>query len=515
MSKYQALNEDELKAILDGMVEGIITINDKGIILSCNKAAETIFKYQPNELIGKNVSLLMPEPDKSRHDAYIGRYVNTDDAHVIGIGRNVTAVRKNGEHFPMRLSVTEYPAKVDGERWFIGSCQDITLQKRQEENFRRNIKMEALGKMTAGISHDFNNILAVIQGYAELLVSKSHLDEKLLGYAQEINKAAKRGAGLTSKMLSFSRNAPEDKEHININDIINDNHQILSKSVTSEIEIKTNLSDDLWTVHLNSYCLSDVILNLTINAKHAMPEGGRLVFSTSNVFIDSLNSQLLHIPKGPYVELSVADTGVGMAEEIKEKIFEPFFTTKGEKGTGLGLSQVYNFAADSGGTVKVYSQPGNGTSFTIYIPKSNKPKDPELSNTHINSDGINHPVVSGKVLVIDDDVIFRSFVEKMLHEHGYDVISVQSGKEALAILDVENIELVLSDVIMPEMDGYELAFLVKHLYPETKVVLCSGMPENKGKSITDDALYESLLQKPFDSNTLLRSLESLKNTNHH
>lgn len=364
-------NKDDITNILNGMVEGVITINDGGIILSFNNTAETMFGYQRQEVIGNNVSILMPEPDRSCHDDYLNRYITTEDAHIIGIGRNVTAMRKNGDYFPLRLSVTEYPSNVEGERWFIGSCQDITLQKQQEDQLRRTMKMEALGKLTAGISHDFNNILGVIQGYSELLISFLANDQKLVGYAKEIEKAAMHGADLTQKLLSFSRNRPVAKQVININDVLKDSYQLLMKSLSTNISLNMHLIDELWSVFVDKGCLEDVILNLSINARHAMPEGGALEFTTSNIQVDSLNSQLLNIPKGNYVELAITDTGIGMTDELVSHIFEPFFTTKGEKGTGLGLSQAYGFVTDSGGTIKVNSEQGRGSRFSIYLPQFN------------------------------------------------------------------------------------------------------------------------------------------------
>ena len=269
-----SLDENDLRNILNGMVDGVITINDKGNILSFNKSAETIFGYKPEDVIGQNVSMLMPDPDSRHHDGYLDNFVATGDAQIIGIGRNVTALRKNGEQFPMRLSVIEYPAKIDGERWFIGSCLDITLQQQQEDQLKRSLKMEALGKLTGGISHDYNNMLGVILGYSDLLADHFKDDPEHLDYVDQIRRAAQRGSDLTQRLLSFSRNRPTKTTMVIINDVLNEDRKMLAKTLTAQIELSMKLNDDLWPVLVDKSCLEDAILNMSINAMHAMPEGG-------------------------------------------------------------------------------------------------------------------------------------------------------------------------------------------------------------------------------------------------
>ena len=512
MPRRLSLDENDLRNILNGMVDGVITINNRGEILSFNKSAETIFGYKNEEAIGQNVNMLMPEPDHHQHDEYIKRYVATDEAHIIGMGRKVTALRKNGEHFPMLLSVIEYPVKIEGERWFIGSCLDITLEQQQEEQLRRSLKMEALGKLTGGISHDYNNMLGVILGYSELLAEHLKDMPMSLTYLKEIRHAAQRGSELTQDLLSFSRNRPVKQKIVNINDVLKNDYNMLAKILTTYIKLTLELEDDLWPVLVDDGCLEDAVFNLSINAMHAMPEGGTLKICTMNVQVSTLDSQVLNINKGDYVKMSVTDTGTGMTEKVKSNIFEPFFTTKEEKGTGLGLSQVYNFCYQAGGTIRVYSEPGQGSCFSLYIPRQNiQLVDDDIDYQSESTDDDQY-YGSGKILIVDDETTFRELAEKILSSKGYKVICAEDGKQALSILEKEPIDLILSDVIMPELDGYELAHLIRHIYPDIKVQLCSGLTDSRGKTVTDETLHKNILHKPFSSKELLHRVKELLNS---
>lgn len=509
MPKKFLLNEDELRNILDGMVDGVITINDKGEVLSFNKSAETIFGYSPNEVIGKNVSLLMPEPDSSKHDSYLKNHITTGINHIIGIGRDVIAKRKNGEVFPMRLSVVESSSKTQGERWFIGSCLDITLYKQQEEQLRRSLKMDALGKLIGGVAHDYNNMMGVILGYTEIIEDQFKHIPELIEYMGQIKNAGERGRDLTNSLMSYSRKRSRTKEVVHINDVLKNNNRMLSKILTAQIELRMEMDDQLWTVCIDKGCLDDVILNMSINAMHAMPEGGNLLFKTSNIQLNSVDAQVLNINAGDHVKLSISDTGVGMTKDVVSQIFEPFFTTKDEKGTGLGLSQVYSFVQKSNGTIRVYSEPGHGTSFSLFLPRY----DAQLNKT--DEDDIVEPQKtkkydgSGKILVVDDEDALRKISQMILSSHGYEVIEAEGGKQALSIIEKENIDLVLSDVIMPEMDGYELAHIIHHKYPHIKIQLCSGFADARVLTVTNEALYNKMLHKPFSSHDLLQCVKKL------
>jgi len=504
------LDGKDFNDILNGMVDGIITINGQGIILSFNKTAEAMFGYKGEEIIGQNVSLLMPEPQRSAHDSYLHNHLTTGIAHIIGIGRSVTALRRNGETFPMHLSVIEYPAKIDGDRWFIGTCRDITLQKQQEEQLRRSLKMDAIGKLTSGLAHDYNNILGVIVGYSDLLAIQSNDQPKSLEYIGAIQRAAERATSLTQKLLSITRIRSDSAEACVINEILTFNQQILDKTLTPQIKLTLKLTEDIWPTFIDIGCLEDALLNLSINAMHAMPEGGDLNITTSNVQVNAVDAQVLNISAGDYIKLTVEDTGVGMTEEVASHIFEPFYSTKGEKGTGLGLSQVYNFITESKGTIRVYSEPGHGSRFTIYLPRylqeqSVSEVDKSIKKNEVDLSG------SANILVVDDEHSNRKLVKQILIPYGYTVFCAANAKEALALLENKTIDLVLSDVIMPDTDGFELAHIISCTHPDVKIQLCSGMTNTKEKHVTDEILSKNLLEKPYTSKQLLIRIQKLLN----
>ncbi|MCK5387369.1 MAG: PAS domain S-box protein [Gammaproteobacteria bacterium] len=510
MTAMLTFDEKDFQSILNGMVEGVIIIDHLGTILMFNKTAETMFGYQQEEVTGQNVSMLMPEPDSSSHDAYLHNHITTGDAHIIGIGRDVTALKKNGETFPMHLSVTEYPAKVEGDRWFIGSCKDISLQKQQEEQLRRSIKMEAIGTLTSGLAHDYNNMLGVILGYSELLSEKDKDRPESLKYIEAIQQAASRAANLTQKLLSITRKRSDSAEVTLINEILKNDQEILTKTLTVQIKLSINTENDLWPVFIDQGCLEDTILNLSINAMHAMPEGGELEFTTSNIQIASVDAQVLNIPPGDYAKLSIRDTGIGMTEDVVSHIFEPFYSTKGEKGTGLGLSQVYNFVTESKGTIRVYSEPGHGTCFSIFLPRYwHEQSNNEQAN--VTAEKENELNGSANILLIDDEPSVLKLTEDILLSHGYTVFSSTSAKEALTILENETIELLISDVIMPDMDGFELAHIIHYTHPDIKIQLCSGLQNVKGKTVTSEELSKNLLVKPFTAKQLLTRIKELLN----
>lgn len=429
-----SLNEEDLRSILNGMVDGIITINDKGIILSFNKSAETIFGFKNKEVVGKNVSILMPEPNNRRHDKFLKRYISTGKAHIIGIGRDVIALKKDGTQFPMRLSVVEYPSKVEGERWFIGSCLDITHYKAKEEQLERSMKMEALGNLISGVAHDYNNMLAIILGYSDIIKKNYKNDSALLKYISKIKYAGERNRDLTNSLLSLSRHHPSSNENVFINDILNNEFEMLTQLLTANIKLSMKLDNNLWIVSINKGAFEDTILNLSINAMHAMPKGGTLEFSTSNVEVSTLEAQILNISAGQYVKVAITDTGIGMTKEVASHIFEPFFTTKDKKGTGLGLSQVYGFVDKSNGAIQVRSEPDKGACFWIFLPRSLN-EDNKIETNIVEEAAENKSVDgNGKVLVVDDESILQELMEIMLTEHGYDVILASGGKQALSIL---------------------------------------------------------------------------------
>jgi PAS domain S-box-containing protein len=499
--------EFELTQVIENMVDGVITIDETGTIYSFNRAAENIFAYRAEEVLGKNVNILMPEPDRGRHEDYINNYLKTGKGKVIGVGREVVALKKNGERFPMRLSVAELPAGPDGRRRFIGSCFDITHLKQQEAQLRRSQKMDALGKLTGGIAHDYNNMLAIIKGYAGMLQGENITREQQAGYLEEIDRACDRGSTLTSKLLSFSRQQSASAAEVDINALLAEDRHMLERTLTARIELRMELQDNLWRVWLDKNDLQDAILNLSINGSHAMEHGGRLVFRTENVHLDSSVASRHGLGEGEHVLLQISDTGEGMDEATLARIFDPFFTTKGDQGTGLGLSQVYGFINRSGGVIKVDSQPGHGTCFTMYFPRyvgvdDVSDRDPEqVQSIHLGG--------NETLLVVDDEAAVVNMTAEVLRRCGYTVYKACNGNEALHFLETGKVDLLLSDVVMPGMNGYQLAARVKSLYPDVKIQLMSGFSDDCASDDADRALQQKEIRKPFAATDLLIRLRQL------
>ena len=389
-----------------------------------------------------------------------------------------------------------------------GIAEDITARKFAEETIRRSQKMDALGKLTGGIAHDYNNMLGIIMGYAEHLSDLLHDQPGIQKYADRIMRAGERGSNLTKKLLSFAKYRPADIKNTNINTLLCEEWDMLEKTFTARITLEMKLAENLWNVLLSENDLQDTILNVCINAMHAIDGNGKITIETSNQPIGRDQADQLALEPGDYVQLAIHDTGTGMDEATRQKIFDPFFTTKGVSGTGLGLSQVYGFVKRCKGAIKVDSVPQQGTSFTLYFPRSSE-NDITLEQAD-REETIEHDI-NGNILVVDDEVDLLELIKDVLSKQGFHVYSAESAAKALEILKSEKIDLLVSDIIMPDMDGYALAAIVSQQYPDIKIQLLSGF-DDANRDTTDDvtaALARSVLQKPFKAEELLRKVRSL------
>jgi len=502
-------NEENFSVVINSMEDGIITIDDKGIVHSFNRSAEKMFGYLNDEIVGQNVNVLMPEPYQSIHDDILQKYVTTGVKHIIGTGRDLPALHKDGHVFSIHLSVNELPGRANSERLFLGSCLDISLFKEQEEQLRHSQKMDALGKLTGGIAHDYNNMLGVILGYAELLTDKLADDPKLKKYLTEIQHAGQRGAKLTQRLLAFSRQKTSSPDVTNINTLLEKNKNMLEKTLTARIQLIYELDADLWPVYLDKGDLEDALLNMCINSMHAIEHSGQLILTTKNCQLSrhGMNELTLDKEPGDYVCLSVCDTGSGIDEGTLERIFDPFFSTKGDKGSGLGLSQVYGFVNRSKGDIKVESNSDNGSCFKLYFPRyvsAETGKDKILEPVELlGSDAGNETI-----LVVDDELALRSLLKEVLTAKGYTVLLASSGEHAIEIVQNHNIDLVLSDVIMPGMNGYKLVEYISKNYPDIKVQLASGYSDNTHNSEQHE-LHNNILNKPFERDVLLSRIREL------
>ncbi|MFT5451388.1 MAG: signal transduction histidine kinase/CheY-like chemotaxis protein [Enterobacterales bacterium] len=382
-------------------------------------------------------------------------------------------------------------------------------QKILVSQLHQSQKMEALGKLTGGIAHDFNNMLGIILGYSELLKRKLLNEKQLSAYVEHISHAGERGANITKKLLSFTRKQHTQATQVDINSLLRHQHDILQKTLTVRIKITLKLSENIWPIWLELSDLEDAILNMSINAMHAMSDylpTGELVFKTENIVVTEDYAEELSLVAGNYVKLCIIDNGCGMSKEISKKIFDPFFSTKGHNGTGLGLSQVFGFVQRSSGSIIVNPLLDQGTHFSLYFPKYIA--QPEEDSVQFKS-RVEKLEGTETILIVDDELTLCQLAGNFLQTEGYNILVAESGKSALMVLENEHVDLVLTDVIMPEMDGYQLAVEITKSYPEMKIKLVSGFTDEKNNSFVGDDLQRGLLRKPYNRIELLEGVRTL------
>lgn len=386
-------------------------------------------------------------------------------------------------------------------KYLLGISDDITDKLRTEEMLRHSQKMEAVGQMSGGIAHDFNNQLGVILGYAELLLQQS-LSEKQLKWIKAVQTAADRCAELTQQLLIFSRKGEVDKKIINVNTLFSDMEVMIQRTLTPEIDVKYYYADSLWPIEVNPGACKDVILNLILNARDAMPDGGSLTIETSNCVISEKSAEKIpNLSSGEYVQIMISDSGHGMSKAVYERIFEPFFTTKEVgKGTGLGLSMVYGFVHRYGGDILLETNPGEGATFRIYLPCVVEYE----SETEVANENKNHEKGYENILIVEDEAALAEYAEEILKERGYTVYSVVNAADALTILENTSIDLLFTDIVMPGgMGGYELAEKASQMNPNLKVLVTSGFADKA----EGNKKYEfELLTKPYNRDDLLEKL---------
>ena len=470
-----AEREARLRSIFDASPTAIVNIDVKGIVQSFSHAAERLFGYTAIEVIGHNVKMLMPEPHHSAHDGYLSRYDRTREKRIIGIGREVEGRRKDGSVFPMDLAVGE--AVLPEGRIFTGFIRDLTARVKLESELRQSQKMEAIGQLTGGVAHDFNNLLTVISGNLEMLERRLERpqDREILVEAQE---AAQLGAELSKRLLAFGRRQALQPKLLDISALIGRTIELLRRTLGESIIIEAKLASDLPPVMLDPGQIESALLNLAVNARDAMPRGGKLTIQTQLTEIDAEASDSFDdLAPGSYVTVTVADTGTGMSEETRQRAFEPFYTTKGVgAGSGLGLSMVYGFVKQSGGHVQLYSQLGMGTLIRLYLPA--QPRD--AAATAEKTEPVSQIATGARILVVEDDPRVRRISVRRLEELGYGVVDVESGDAALNTLgsDPAGFDLVFTDVVMAGgMSGIQLAQEVRRRWPDMKILFTSGFAE--------------------------------------
>ncbi len=520
--------------ILETAADSIISIDEKGIIQAFNAAAEDTLGFRAREVIGKNVSLLVPSPDSEKHDSYIQRYLDTDEAHIVGTGREIDVQKKDGTTFSAHLAISEMKHK--NHRIFNGIIVDLTEQKRVqreiqmlneelEERVRvrtdalkesqaqlfQSQKMEAVGRLAGGIAHDFNNLLTAILGYSELVLMNSDLNARLTRDVTGIHDAGLRAKELTSQLLAFSRKQIMEPVALDLRELIAHADGILRRVIGEDIAMRYDTSTDPGTVQADPGQLEQVLMNLVINASDAMPDGGKITVKLRNLDVATrLSTYQGVVEPGSYVVLSIRDTGVGMNDETRLRVFEPFFTTKESgKGTGLGLSMVFGIVKQSDGEIFVESVPEEGTAIHIYFPRLDAGAKEEV-RTALPEKG-NSEGGPETILVVDDEPEILKIVDRLLTHSGYEVVCAANPEEALSRASEMGafINLLVTDVIMPKTDGRVLANKLAKDFPELRVLFMSGYSGEKvdHRGVLEDGL--NFISKPFHVQELLEKVREV------
>jgi len=490
--------------ILEASTEAVAILTPEGYFSEQNAAHQALTEYSIEELRGHTPALLVGEGNFEEHwQAVLSGYGWQQESRIR---------TKSGREKTVEASVFAINGDAGQILCLVAIVRDVSERQRLQEQLQQAVKMEAVGRLAGGVAHDFNNLLNVIIGYSELMLERRNSAELLERGAREIRKAADRAANLTRQLLAFSRQQVLAPRILDLNDVIAEIKDLLRRMLGEDVELVVTPADGLDRVRADPGQIGQVIMNLAANSRDAMPQGGRFIVETANVMVDEAFSvQHANMPPGPYVVLSITDTGSGMTPEIRAHIFEPFFTTKETgKGTGLGLATVYGIVKQSGGYIWVYSEPGEGTTFKVYLPRVDALPERMQTATApaVNCRG------SETLLVVEDEEGVRVLVRDYLQMSGYTVLEAGRGEEALRIAceHAGQISLMITDVIMPGMNGRELAERMVLLRPEMKVLYMSGYAETAvyRKGILEPGA--PFLRKPFGPPDLGRKVRDVLGT---
>ncbi len=504
-------SERRFRILVDGVTDyAIYMLDPDGHITNWNAGAERIKGFSSEEILGSHVSTFYTDQDRA---AGLPRAVLETAARVGRSDAEGWRMRKDGSLFWASVVIDAIHDEQGDLIGFAKITRDLTDKRAVEEQLRQSQKMEAVGQLTGGIAHDFNNLLTIISGNLELAARAVGGDPETDRAARAIAnavKGAERAAALTQRLLAFARRQPLSPKPLDINRLVDGMSDLLNRSLGETVMLKVVPSAERWRVEIDPNQLENALINLAVNARDAMPDGGTLTIESYNVQLgDAHRCSHEDVPPGDYVVLAVSDTGTGIPAEHLERVFEPFFTTKEVgRGTGLGLSQVYGFVKQSGGHVDVYSEEGCGTTVRLYLPRyAGVFVEPEASSAPPATD----PAAQGEtVLVVEDDAEVRALSTQMLRECGYRVLEAADGASALALLEAEaGIDLLFTDVVMPGMSGKELADAAAAMRPDLKILFASGYTRNAiaAEGRLDPSV--SLLSKPFTSDQLARRVRAL------
>jgi two-component system, cell cycle sensor histidine kinase and response regulator CckA len=494
------MGELKYRTLFNTITDSIFIADLRGIILEMNEASSHQLEYKREELIGESIGRISGRKGLNL-EVLINEIIKKGSLQY-----ESTHIMKNGISFPVELSLTH--VLYNGADAILGVARDITERKRLESQFIQSQKMESIGRLAGGVAHDFNNILTIINLSAEMALLFLPPQDNLRGGIEEIRKAGERGANLTRQLLAFSRKQITEPMIININDVIIEMDKMFRRLIGEDIELVTILGDSIPNINIDPGQIEQVLTNLIINARDAMPSGGKITIETEEVSLD--NDYLIHgneVSPGEYVKISLSDTGTGMDDYVKTNLFEPFFTTKERgKGTGLGLSTCYGIIKQNNGNISVYSEPGRGSTFIINLPAVI-----ESNNKFLIDDQQDFTGGTETILLVEDDSSVKNLIEKILVSSGYQVVSASNGEEALSLskLYSKTIHLLLTDVVMPIMSGRELALKLLTFRPETQVIYMSGYTNDTiiHHGVLDPGI--NFIQKPFSKSSLMRKIRQV------
>jgi two-component system, cell cycle sensor histidine kinase and response regulator CckA len=507
-AERRRLSEQRYHLLAETAPMGILLTDSLGKVIDANTAALRMFGYAREELIGASIDILLPERLRSSHHEHRSDYMKKPSVRHVGIGMDLLACTKDGTEFPVEVALGPLVTE-DGKALVSSSIVDITARKKMEARLHLSQRMEVIGKLAGGVAHDFNNLLGVILGSADAALEKLPPEHPVRAKLEVITQAGSSAADLTRQLLAFSRRQMLQARVVNLKEVIERTEVLLRRLIGPNIRFTTSLEPSLGQVKVDPGQIEHVLINLVVNARDAMPQGGRLTIEARNVELDD-SYQRVHLPviPGQYTMISVEDSGCGMNRETQARIFDPFFTTKElGKGTGLGLATVYGIVKQSGGYIWVYSEPDKGTIFKVYlrrVDQSPQPAKPDASDaTALRG--------SETILLAEDSESLREMAREYLESVGYTVLDAVSGKAALQRANdfAGTIHLLLTDIVMPEMSGPELAVQLKALRPEIKVIFTSGYSDTSivQKDVLDSAA--AFIQKPYRPKALAQRIREV------
>ncbi len=517
--------------LLEAVPDAMVCVDRDGRIALVNAQAERLFGYRRDELVGQAVEVLVPDEVRVAHRGHQAGYMADPRSRPMDAGLDLAGRRRDGSTFPAEISLSA----IDTDEGILvtAAVRDVTerleiaaereRQRTQaerdklERQLHQSQRLESLGQLASGVAHDFNNLLSVISNYAAFAgeeVAKELPDERWQAVRDDImhvQQAAEQAAGLTHQLLAFARQEVIQPQALNINDVVTGVEQLLIRTLGEHIELITDLAGDLAPVLADRGQIQQVLVNLAVNARDAMPRGGKLTIQTASTNIDeTAAARHAELSPGRYVAVKVSDTGTGIPKDVIDRVFEPFFTTKPKgEGTGLGLATVYGIITQAGGHVLIYSEPGLGTTLTALLPVTGQnapaatppPAKPQRGHGET-------------VLVVEDEPAMREVTRRILARNGYHVVAVASGHDALTALTrhLEHIDVLLTDVIMPHTQGSELADKIRILQPAVRVVFMSGYTQDllASQGVLEPGVH--LIEKPFSETTLLTKLRKILTT---